>query len=93
MQNAVEDIRRGILEIRNLIGPIDVKLGILEHKVSAKATELEARIAINALRISEQLTKTQEHSRQIASLFEQVKWIEVFLNVPKRPEKAPGSDG
>lgn len=87
MQNAVEDIRRGIHEIRSLLGPIDAKLDLLEHKVFAKASELEAKIAVNSLRISEQAARSQEHSTQIGRLFDQVKWIEGLLKIPKRPGK------
>lgn len=83
MQNAIDDIRQGIHEIRHLLGPIDVKLDHLEHKITAdrvtsesKFSELEARIAVNALRISEQAVKCQEHSGQIANLFERMKQLE-----------------
>lgn len=93
VQNAVEDIRQGIHEIRNLLGPMGSKLELLEHKVAAKASELEARVAINALRISEQAARCQEHSGQIASLFEQIKWIKGFLDISKRPEKEQDTDG
>ena len=96
MQNAVEDIRNGIHEIRNLLGPIGLKLDSLEckvsaHKVSFDATtfELEAKIAANGARISEQAMKNQEHSAQIASLFEQVKWIQGCLRVSRRDKPEP----
>lgn len=91
MQNGVEDIHRGILELRSMLGPIDSKLGLLEYKVTAKASELEARIATHSLRITEQAAKCHEHSEQIAILVEEVKWIEAYLNLPKRPDKKPGA--
>lgn len=97
MQNVVEDIRRGIEEIRNLLGPINLKLHNLDHKVTEsrisfelRTSEFEARIEANALKISEQAIKSEEHSRQIASLFERVQWMEALLNLPKRSEKEPG---
>lgn len=96
MQNVVEDIRRGIDEIRNLLGPINHKLQILDYKVTdnrisleMKSAEFEARISSNTLKISEQAVKSHEHSRQIAILFERIQAIEFSLNVPKRPEKEP----
>jgi hypothetical protein len=96
MQNAIEDIRQGLYEIRHLLGPIDAKLGHLEHKITTdrvssggKLSELEAKIAVNALRISEQAAKSQENSSQIASLFEHLKWIENCLNVSKRGKEKP----
>lgn len=99
MQNAIEDICHAITEIRHLLGPIDVKLDKLEHKVTAncaslelKTFELEAKLAVHALRISEQTVKYHEHATQIASLFEQVKWIEGFMKIPKRPEKESGGE-
>ncbi|MGH7939776.1 MAG: hypothetical protein ACREE6_15700 [Limisphaerales bacterium] len=91
MQNAIEDIRQGIREIRHLLGPIDVKLGNLEHKIVAnrvtsesKMSELDARISVNALRISEHAVKSQEHTGQIATLFERMKQLEGRLKLPKR---------
>ncbi|HEX3625943.1 MAG TPA: hypothetical protein VH280_11015 [Verrucomicrobiae bacterium] len=100
MQNVIEDICRGIDEIRNLLGPINLKLQNLDHKVTEnrisvelRTSEFDVRIAANALKISEQATKSQEHSHQIASLWQRVQWIEARLNAPKRPEKEPGTDG
>jgi hypothetical protein len=102
MQNAVEEIRDGIQEIHNLLGPIGLKLDNLDQKVSvskfifeSKAFELEARIVANVARISEQASKSQEHSSQIASLFEQVKSIQGRLRASRQPEEEPDieSDG
>ncbi|HEV2318704.1 MAG TPA: hypothetical protein VGV18_03075, partial [Verrucomicrobiae bacterium] len=77
--------------------PMNLKLQNLDHKITenkrsfeSRTSEFEARNEENALKISEQLTRSREHSRQIASLFERVQWIEISLNVPKRPEIAPG---
>jgi hypothetical protein len=94
MQNVVEDIHRGINEIRDLLGPMNLKLENLDQKISensisfqSKWVEFEAKIAAHTLRISEQAIKSDDHSRQIASLFERIRWMEATLNVPKRPEK------
>jgi hypothetical protein len=97
MQNVVEDIHRGINEIRNLLGPMTIKLENLDHKISESKTsfdlrwsEFEAKIAANTFSISEQAIKSLEQSRQIASLFERIQWTEATLNVPKRPGKELG---
>jgi hypothetical protein len=99
MQNAVEEIRNGIQEIHDLLEPIGVKLDNLDQKVSvsrvtfeSKTFELEARIVANAAKISEQAIKSQEHSSQIASLFEQVKSIQGCLKISRQPEKPADID-
>lgn len=96
MQNVVEDIHRGINEIRNLLGPMNLKLENLDQKISESRTffqsrwsEFEAKLAANTLSISEQAIKFEEHTRQIASLFEQIQWMEATLNVSKRPKNEP----
>jgi len=94
MQNVVEDIHCGINEIRNLLGPMNLKLENLDLKISecsisfqSRWSEFDAKIAAHTLSISEQTVKSDEHTRQIASLFERIQWMEATLNVPKRPEK------
>jgi hypothetical protein len=100
MQNVVEEIMQGIGEIRNLLGPINLKLQNLDHKVTdnrisfeLRTSEFEARIKANTSKIFEQETKSEVHSRQIAILFERLQWMESCLNVPKRPDKEPGNSG
>lgn len=97
MQNVVEDIRRGIEEIRDMLGPMSLKLQNLDQKVTEsrisaelRTSEFDARIEANSLKISEQTVTSREHSLQIANLFERVQWLEACLNVPKRSEKEPG---
>lgn len=97
MQNVVEDIHQGINEIRNLLGPMSLKLENLDQKISESRTsfqsrwsEFEAKLVANTLNISEQAIKSEEQSRRIASLFERIQWMEATLNVPKRPEKESG---
>ncbi|MGH7942705.1 MAG: hypothetical protein ACREFR_16720 [Limisphaerales bacterium] len=96
----VEEIRRGVDEIRNLLGPMTLKLQNLDHKITEsritfelRTSEFEAKIAANSTRISEQTLKNHEYSSQIAALFERVQWIEAWLDVPKPPKKEPGKSG
>lgn len=91
---------RGIGEIRDLLGPMTLKLQNLDHKISdnwisfeLKTSEFEARIKANTSKISEQAVKSDEHSRQIAILFKRLQWMESCLNVPKRSDKEPGNSG
>lgn len=100
MQNVVEEIMQGIGEIRNLLGPMTLKLQNLDHKISdnwisfeVKTSEFEARIAANASKISEQAIKNDEHSRQIAILFERLRWMESRLNTPKGSDRERDASG
>lgn len=98
MQNTLEEIRNELHSIRNILGPIDLKLDNLDHKILAgrmsfetRTSELDARIAANALRISELAVRDEDHSEEIAQLSERVKRIEVFLNVPRTVDKTAPS--
>lgn len=75
MKTEFEQIREQIHEIRNFLGPLDIKLENLDHQVSksrlsfeTKAAELESRIAMNA--------------SEIALLSEQIRQIQNFLKMP-----------
>ncbi|HEV2318527.1 MAG TPA: hypothetical protein VGV18_02170, partial [Verrucomicrobiae bacterium] len=61
MQNTFEDIREQIHEIRNMLGPIDIKLDSLDHKITAgrisyeaRTSEIETKIATESVRVAEQ---------------------------------------
>ena len=75
MKTEFEQIRQQIHEIRNFLGPLDIKLENLDHQISksrltfeTKAAELESRIAIN--------------SSEIALHSEQIRQILTFLKLP-----------
>lgn len=100
MQNTFEEIREQIHEIRNMLGPIDIKLDNLDHKITAgrisfeaKAADLESKIAAGALRISEQWTKISAHSDELAQQSERISRIELLLKMPvaamEKPAAAP----
>jgi chromosome segregation ATPase len=95
MQNAFEEIREQIHEIRNLLSPIDLKLDNLDHKITisriafeSKTAELDAKIAANLSRLSEHDVKISEHSDEIAQQSERLKRIEQFLKLPQNTEKS-----
>lgn len=95
MQNTTfEEIRDEIHKIRNLLGPIDLKLDNLDHKISvsritfeSKTSELEAKIAANSLKISEQTLRISTNSDDLAQQSERIKRIELFLKIPQSVEK------
>lgn len=94
MQSAFEEIRDEIHKIRNLLGPIDLKLDNLDHKISvsritfeSKTSELEAKIAANSLKISEQSLRITTNSDDLVQQSERIKRIELFLKMPQSAEK------
>jgi chromosome segregation ATPase len=93
VQNAFEEIRDEIHKIRNLLGPIDLKLDNLDHKITAsrinfesKAAELDAKNEANLLRISQQAIQISEHADEIAQQSERLRRIEQFLKMPQSAE-------
>ncbi|MGH7941727.1 MAG: hypothetical protein ACREE6_17555 [Limisphaerales bacterium] len=94
MHNTFEDIREQIHEIRNLLGPIDIKLDNLDHKISASrisfessAADLHAKIAAESLRITQYWDSVSNHSVQLAQQFERIRRIESLLKIPEGIEK------
>jgi hypothetical protein len=98
MQNAFEEIRDEIHKIRNLLGPIDLKLDNLDHKLTvsritfeSKASELDGKIAQNSSKLSEHEIKLSEHSDEIALQSERLRQIELFLKLPQGADKHPAA--
>lgn len=84
MNDHFEQIREQIHEIRNFLGPLDVKLEGLDYQVKrsrasfeTKAIELESNIAV--------------HSSEIARHSEQIRQIQVFLNMPQAIQGSPSA--
>lgn len=95
MQSTFEEIRDEIHKIRNLLGPIDLKLDNLDHKITvsritfeSKASELEAKIGASSLKLSECALKVSTNSDDIAQQSERIKRIELFLKIPQSAEKS-----
>ena len=94
MQNTFEEIREQIHEIRNMLGPIDIKLDSLDHKITAgrisfdaKTSDLEAKISAESIRNTEFWNKISEHSDQLAQQSERLRRIELLLKIPQTLEK------
>ena len=90
MQDAFEQIRQQIHEIRNFLAPLDIKLENLDHQITvsriafeAKASELDAKVTSNSLRITEQAVKIGEQAAQIQNQSEQLRQIRLFLKMPE----------
>ena len=93
MQSTFEEIRDEIHKIRNLLGPIDLKLDNLDHKITvsritfeSKTSELEAKIAASSLKLSECAFRVSTNSDDIAQQSERIKRIELFLKIPQSTE-------
>jgi hypothetical protein len=85
LKTEFEQIREQIHEIRNFLGPLDIKLENLDYQVSksrqsfeTKAAELESRIAMN--------------SSEIALHSEQIRQIQTFLKMPVAIQSASSMD-
>ncbi|HTR41841.1 MAG TPA: hypothetical protein VMH87_09525 [Pseudomonadales bacterium] len=81
MKTEFEQIREQIHEIRNFLGPLDIKLENLDHQISksrlsfeTRAAELESRITMN--------------SSEIALHSEQIRQIQIFLKMPAIAQSA-----
>ena len=85
MKTEFEQIREQIHEIRNFLGPLDIKLENLDYQVSksrlsfeTRAAELESRITIN--------------SSEIALHSEQIRQIQALLKIPVITQSASVKD-
>jgi hypothetical protein len=90
MPDAFEQVRQQIHEIRNFLAPLDIKLDNLDHQITAsriafesKTSELDAKVASNSLRITEQAVKIGEHAAAIQLQSEQLRQIRLFLKMPE----------
>ena len=99
MHDAFEQIREQIHEIRNYLGPLDLKLENLDHQITvsrisfeSKVTELDARISANSLKTAEQGVKLDQYSDELARQSERIKRIELLLKIPgvlETPAQSP----
>lgn len=94
MEELFEQIREQIHEIRNLIGPFDLKLANLEYRVAAnwrlfqeKTTALESKVVANSVQVEEQNFKISSLFSEIAKLSERMTRFESSLNAQKNRAK------
>ena len=90
MQDAFEQVLEQIHQIRNFLAPLDIKLENLDHQISvsrlafeSKASELDAKVASNSLRLTEQAVKINEHAAEIRTQAQQLRQILLFLKMPE----------
>lgn len=83
MRDLFDEIREQIHEIRNLIGPFDLKMANLEHQISANRIAFEARMGVfeskltaNTSQLNEQGLTVSRLLNEVAQLSERVKLLE-----------------
>lgn len=93
-KDAFKEIHEQIHEIRNFLGPLDIKLENLDSQITgirlafeSRASDFETKLASSSLRISDQAVKLEEHSDEIFRLSERIRRIELTLNLPSNVDK------
>jgi hypothetical protein len=76
------------------LGPIDLKLDNLDHKITisritfeSKVSELDGKITATSSRLSEHEVKILAHSDEMALQSERIRQIELFLKLPQNADK------
>ena len=91
MREVFEEIREQIHEIRNLIGPFDLKLSNLDHQITVSRVLFEERTAALETRVSLKLGQQDVKIADILAgheqLSERINRLELTLNVPEKPGK------
>ena len=73
----MDQIREQIHEIRNFLGPLDIKLEGIRLSFESKVSELESRIS--------------ETTATIAAQAEQIRQLQKFLSISRSQEPIAGS--
>lgn len=98
MQDFFDNVRTQLHEIRNLVGPVDLKLANLEHQFAEtrtlfeeKTASIESRLLVHAMRLGDHTTQIASLSEQNLHLSERVQRIELALRISPLPagDKAP----
>ncbi len=94
MQDVFENIREQLHEIRNLVGPVDLKLSNLEHQFAQtrilfeeRTASFESKLLANAYRLNEQATQIHDVVEQTVLLSERMKRIELALKMSPVPDE------
>lgn len=80
MQNTFEEIRKQIHDIRSFLGPFDMKMASLDHRI----TELRVFLDDKFVEYESRLTGT---AFKVEDLWDRVGWIEEILKIPSRPAR------
>jgi len=98
MQEFFDNVRAQLHEIRNLVGPVDLKLANLEHQFAEtrvlfeeKAASLESKLLANTFRLDEHTTQISGVVSQNVQLSERVSRIEMALKLVPTPAKETSS--
>jgi len=91
MQDVFHEIREQIHEIRNLIGPFDLKLSALDHQISASRAFFEEKTAALESRVNSRIDRQDIKIADLldgqSQLSERIKRLELTMEMPAKPEK------
>ena len=91
MQDVFHEIREQIHEIRNLIGPFDLKLSALDHQISASRAFFEEKTAALESRVTSRLDRQDIKIADLlvgqSQMSERIKRLELTLGTPAQLEK------
>jgi chromosome segregation ATPase len=93
MQAVFEEIKEQIHALRNMVGPFDLKLSLLDEQISASRTLFEERTHLletkalaTTIRLDKQDTKIAQIEEGYVRLSERMKQIEQAMKVQGSPE-------
>jgi hypothetical protein len=79
-----EQIREQIHEIRNFLGPLDVKLEGLDYQIKRSRATFETKTL-------ELETQIAAHTSELALHSEQIRQIQIFLKMPQSVDARPSA--
>ncbi len=82
MNDHFEQIREQIHEIRNFLGPLDVKLEGLDYQIKRSRATFETKTL-------ELETQIAAHSSELGLHAEQIRQIQIFLKMPQSVDTRP----
>lgn len=89
MENVFVEIKAEIHEIRNLVGPFDLKLANLDQKISEsriffeeKTAAIESKLMVTTVRVDENTSELSDLLGEVKQLSQRVRAIEVVLKLP-----------
>ncbi|HTR40369.1 MAG TPA: hypothetical protein VMH87_01970 [Pseudomonadales bacterium] len=76
MADIFDQIREQIHEIRNIVGPVDLKLANMEHQLNEKTVNLESKLIGALFRLEKLESKISDIVAGQEKLTVRVKWLE-----------------